>query len=324
MPRLLKFFSVFCFSAVSICLTLVACYWVAERYYFDKFFYQKSQLHGYWIADDSSYKQLAVYGKRADDMLALLQYIHEQKDSRRVLGATATNEFTIVLFGDSYVWGVGVLEQQRFASLIEKELNAYRPTNVVVFAVEGDNLVDHWRKYKAYLSSGNHADLFLFGIVDNDAFLKSSSWYGNEGQEKLDECEGEVIWDVSEDWTKIDVFAEYPRRVEQSLMPHTKNWCVVQKLLPEFPKKSALYISLDSLLTSNPNSLRMTNVYKELNFPVLTLEMPGVDLSPVQEKMFVSQKERHPSVLAHQLYAKEIVKTLLSDPRFGFVERVQQ
>jgi len=324
MPRLLKYFAVFCFSAVSICVTLVSCYWIAERYYFDKFFYQKSELHGYWVGEDSSYKQLAVYGKRAQDMLALLQYIHEQKDPTKVLGATASNEFTIALFGDSYVWGVGVLEQQRFASLIEKELNAYRPTKVLVFAIEGDNLVDHWRKYNAFLRSGNTADLFMFGIVDNDAFLKSSSWYGMEGQEKLDQCEGEVILDVSEDWTEIDVFAEYPRRVEQSLQPHTKNRCVVQQLLSDFPKKSGLYIGLDSLLTSNPNTLRMANVYEELGFPVLTFDMPSVDLSPDQEKMFVSKKERHPSVLAHQLYAEEIVKTLLRDPRFGFVERAQQ
>lgn len=320
LPKVIHLYAALCFLVVSISVSVVGCYWVAEHYFFDKFFYQKSEAHGYWVVEDSTYNRLKGFGKRAEDMLALEQYIYEQKDPK-VLGAQASNEFTVALFGDSYVWGVGVRENQRFAHLLEDELNKYRPTKVLVFAIEGDNIVDQWRKYQALLHTGTKVDLFVFGVVHNDAFLKKNSWYGPEGQEKIDECDGEIVWDVSEDWSQIDVFAEYPKRVKRSLEPGTKNLCVVQKLLPDFPKTGALYVDLDSLLTSNPDTLAMANIYRQAGFPMLTLEMPATDLSPEQEKMFVSKKERHPSVLAHQVYAREIVKTLMHDPRFGFVER---
>lgn len=320
MPRSLKLFTLFCMLSVSVCFTLAACYWVAEHYFFDKFFFQKSEAHGYWVVEDSTYHRLAGYGTRAQDMLALEEFIYEQKDPR-ILGTQATNEFTIALYGDSYVWGVGVREQERFADLLEKKLNEYRPTKVLVFAIEGDNIVDQWRKYKAFLRTGQKADLSIFGIVHNDAFLKKYSWYGPEGEEELEQCEGETVWDVSEDWAEIDVTVVYPQRVKRSLEADTKNWCIVQKLLPDFPKKNALYVSLDSLLTSNPDSLAMTEVYKKAGFPVLTFKMPAPDNTPEQQKMFVSKSETHPSVLAHRIYADEITKTLLQDPRFGFIER---
>lgn len=322
MHKVLQWFTMFCFASVSICVALVGCYWIAEHFYFDKFFYQKSTIHGYWLSQDSSYQQLKVFGKRGQDMLALQQFIFEQK-SPSVLGAQASNEYTIALFGDSYVWGVGVTEEQRFAHLLEKKLNEYRPTKVLVYAVEGDNIIDQWRKYQAFFRTGTQADLFLFGVVHNDAFLKKNSWYGNEGQEKVDECLGETIWDVSEDWNDIDVGTVYPQRVKRSLEPDTKNFCIVQKLFGDFPKKNALYVDLDSLLTSNPITLVMGDLYRNAGFPVLTFSTPATDLTPAQERMFVSQKERHPSVLAHKMYAEEIIKSLMNDPKFGFVERLK-
>lgn len=320
MPKVAKVFSLVLVSALSIGLSVAACYWVAENFFFDKFFYQKSLSHGYWVIPDGTYRGLVSFGSRAKDMLALEEFIYEQKDLR-VLGTQASNEFTVALFGDSYVWGAGVTENQRFAHVLEEELNRYRPTKVLVFAIEGDNIVDQWRKYEAFLQTGQKADLFVFGIVHNDAFLKKNSWYGMTGQELLDECQGEEVLDIYEDLDQIDPAVVYPQRVKRSLETDTKNYCIVQKLLPEFPKTKALYVDLDSLLTSNPDSLAMADHYRNAGFPVLSFKMPAVDSSSQQEKMFVSKKERHPSVLAHRLYADEIVKLLEHDPRFGFIER---
>jgi hypothetical protein len=90
-------------------------------------------------------------------------------------------------------------------------------------------------------------------------------------------------------------------------------------LLPDFPRDKALYVDLDSLLTSNPDTLALGEIYKRAGLPVLSFEMIGPDLSSQQERLFVSKKERHPSALAHRLYAEEIVRVLMSDPRFGFL-----
>lgn len=305
---------------VTTAIAIFACVWVAEHYFFDKFFYQKSEAHGYWIAEETSYKGLASYGSRGEDILALLDFIEEDKDPQ-TLKASAANEFTVAILGDSYTWGVGVREQQRYADLVEQKLNQYRPTKVLVLAMEGDNIVDHYRKYAELLKSGTQVDLFIFGVVHNDAFLKKYPWYGKEAEDEIYGCEGEVVWDVSEDWAEIDVAVEYPKRVVKSLQPGTKNYCIVQTLIPKLPKHQALYVNLDSLLTTNPDSMLMAEEYQKAGYPVLTMQTIAPDHTPKQQRLFVSQKETHPSVLAHELYANSIVETLLDDPRFGFIER---
>ncbi|MBW7955199.1 hypothetical protein H3C66_00535 [Patescibacteria group bacterium] len=305
---------------VTTIVAVIGCYWVAEHYFFDKFFYQKSIAHGYWPVDDGSYKALSTFGSRGEDVLALIEYIEEEKEPR-VLGSTASNEFTIALFGDSYIWGKGVREDQRLGDVLERKLDRHRPTQVLTFALEGDNIIDQWRKYLAVQKSGTKVDLYVFAIVHNDAFLKKYPWYGNEGQEKIDACEGEIVWDISEDYDQVDVGAVYPQRVKRSLETGTKNYCVVQALLPEFPREHAVYIDLDSLLTSNPDSLAMADQYRQFGLPVLTFGMLGLDNTNQQEKLFVTKMERHPSALAHSLYAEGIEKLLLQDKAFAFLER---
>jgi hypothetical protein len=291
---------------------------VAEHWFFDRFFYQKSLAHGYWVSTEGGFEGLKAFGKRGEDILALEEFIQKKSDGA-VLGATTESSQTIAVFGDSYVWGTGVKEDQRFAHLLEEQLNRYQSTKVFVFATEGDNIVDQWRKYQAVKRTGANIDLYVFGVVHNDALLKKNSWHGNEGQEKIDQCEGETVWDVTEDWSQIDVEDEYPKRVKQSVLVGTKNACVILKLLPDFPRDKALYVDLDSLLTSNPDTLALGEIYKRAGLPVLSFEMIGPDLSSQQERLFVSKKERHPSALAHRLYAEEIVRVLMSDPRFGFL-----
>lgn len=318
MSKLKFFLLIGLIATVSIFTTTAACYWIAEHFFFDKFFYHKSVAHGYWVSPETGYQGLADFGHRGSDMLGLMRIIFEGKESK-VLGVQATNQFTIAVFGDSYVWGLGVRENERLSALLEEKLNHYRPTKVLTFAVEGDNLIDHWRKYKALRDSGQKIDLLILGIVHNDAFIKKNSWYGLADQDLVDQCQGRVILDVSEDIEEHRFVDVYPQRVLQSLEPDTKNYCIVQEFIPKFPKEHALYVSLDSLLTTDPKSLKMTELWQKAGYPVLTFKTIAPDLSPEQETLFVSQKERHPSARAHRLFAAGIADILLKDPRFGFI-----
>lgn len=295
--------------------TIAACFWLAEHVFFDKFFFQKSLAHGYWVTEESSYEHLAAYGNRGTDILGLLHSIHDENAT--VLGAADSDEFTIALYGDSYTWGAGVREHQRYAAQLEQELDRSRPTKVLVFAMEGDNVVDQYLKYQAVQRSGQHIDVHIFGIVHNDALLKKNYVYG-ELPGEVSSCSGETVWDISEDWQDIDAEKEYPIRIQRSFSPDTLNACIVDRLLQTLPKEKSLYVGLDSLLSEHLNDKLMLTEYKKRGFTVLEFSPLSKEHPEVQEKLFVSQKERHPSALAHRLYAEQIAKVLREDNRFGF------
>lgn len=61
MNRIIKIISVIFISVFFCFLSYRLCYFIAEKYFFDKFFYKKSTTHGYWLEN----KPPSDYGDQA-------------------------------------------------------------------------------------------------------------------------------------------------------------------------------------------------------------------------------------------------------------------
>lgn len=159
-------------SLVLSCLLLVVLDALGQRFFLDKLYYRKSVRHGY-VSELRALTQSSplLMGNRVRDVQDLIQ------------GKSVSSQelFTIALIGDSMIYGEGVLEKQRFASLLEKKLNTIRPTNVVVLALPGDHLVDNYMKFLLAQQS-LHPDVYVFGLMNNDLMFDTLEKYPRESE----------------------------------------------------------------------------------------------------------------------------------------------
>lgn len=143
---------------------------MAEKYFFDKFFYRKSPRYGYG--------DLKSYGlqKRLTDVQALLEAERNDTAINKTPGV-----FTVVLIGDSMVYGEGVLLEHRFGNVLEKKLNTYAPSKVYVLAQPGDHLLDNYAKFllaKKYIDP----DVYVIGLMNNDLLIDHQDRYPGSTQ----------------------------------------------------------------------------------------------------------------------------------------------
>jgi hypothetical protein len=117
--------------ALFICITIAtsaARRWAAETYFFDKFIYDKNPRYGYFAQGTTT----ASFGKRAEELLHLEEFQNNQKQGTTgVSGETADSRYAVVVIGDSYVWGQGLRNEDRFAYILEKKLNTIIPSHVM-------------------------------------------------------------------------------------------------------------------------------------------------------------------------------------------------
>jgi len=129
-------------AILSTILSILLTFWISEEWFFDKVYYQKSVLHGYWPPG----KELLYidFGRRGQDISKLLDFIHNPASYPNKIKTTG---FTIVIIGDSFVWGQGLRESQRFTTILNKRLNSIRPTSIIQLGSNGDSLLDNYIKY---------------------------------------------------------------------------------------------------------------------------------------------------------------------------------
>jgi hypothetical protein len=148
-------------AILALIIGIFASQWISEKFFFDKFFYQKSIKYGYILSKRDA--KLEDFGKRAADVLTLLKHPEELRSSQGL--------FTVAIIGDSFVWGQGIRNQDRFAEVLEKKIKKIRPARVLSLALCGDSLYDNYIKYQILIRNGIHVDFFVFGLVDNDLVL---------------------------------------------------------------------------------------------------------------------------------------------------------
>lgn len=303
-----KFYGLFLFL-ISLLLCFVVCclcYFVAEKYFFDKFFYYKSVKHGYWVDKTLN---LQNFDDRAKDLISLFQ------DDSQILGISDNhNYFKIAIFGDSFVWGQGVTNNQRFPVLLEKDLNKIRPTKIYSFGGCGDNIFDNYVKYQLSQKIFGKMDLYIFALYNNDLVFNDDNRYDtNQFLSKLNVgCSGNTIFDPTFSGIPNADF-NTPRKL--SFNEETINYCAYKRLLLLLPKEKTIYINLSNMTEKWEVQTIFSQIIKsDLN----VLEPKYETLCDNKKTCYISEKDRHPSPLIHKFYSDILFKEITTNPKFNF------
>ncbi|HWS48742.1 MAG TPA: hypothetical protein VN174_01665 [Candidatus Methanoperedens sp.] len=303
MSRLHKIFILILLSAITCLITYFICYYIAEKYFFDKIFFQKSVTHGYWTTN--SKLSYADFGDRAKDIITL------NSSNSDVLGTFDDHNYKIVILGDSYLWGQGIKNPDRFAHILENKLNKIRPTKVYSLGIGGDNIFDNYLKYKKSLSVFGQANLYIFGLLYNDFLLNGDNRYSSDDflNILIRNCPQNVIYDVDDNPSPD----KYYQAVKSSLSINSANYCAYKNLLPLLPKSNTIYINLSSIqgvfdINDEFNNI-ISNDLNIINIPY-----------NISINSSVSKAESHPSSKSNKIYANTLFNEIITNPQWGFID----
>ena len=306
LQKIIKITSLTLLSLIICFLSYKFCFFIAEKYFFDKFFYQKSMDHGYWANPKKIH--FADFGTRAKDLISLAS------DQPNI---SHDNSFKIAVIGDSLVWGQGLKNNDRFVVLLTKKLNQIRPTTVYSLGGCGDNIFDDYMKYKKSIDVFGKMDLYIFGLYNNDLLLNEDDRYSTNKfvANKLDiGCSGKKITIPSNN-SPITFSAETYADMEiSSLATESANFCFYQHLVPLLPKNNGLFIDLGSLTDKWYGQSLFSNMIST-SFNAISL------LYNQSPKIKVSSHEKHPSVIGHQIYADTLFREITTNPKLGFTKQ---
>lgn len=163
------------FTVLLSILSLTISYGIVKRiseiFFFDKFYYQKSIDFGYFHFPPNKKSTLEVFGKRSQDVLTLLN-----NKSPDVKGHTSHGNYTIAIVGDSYVWGQGLKNNDRFPILLERKLSNLKDTKVYSFGMSGDGILDYYVKYQK-IKELYDIDLYVYVLTVNDILINKDSLF---------------------------------------------------------------------------------------------------------------------------------------------------
>ncbi|MBU1130022.1 hypothetical protein KKE45_01730 [Patescibacteria group bacterium] len=331
MKRKEKLFVVFLGCVVSLVLSVGLMYWVAEKFFFDKFFYQKSVEHGYWIQGKSLNER--DFGKRSEDLIALDERFGLLKEGR-VLGDTSEDNdvFTVAVIGDSYVWGPGVRFEDTVTQVLEKKLNKIGSVEVLSFARSGNSILDYLFMYDR-VSQIYDVDLYVFVLVNNDVILnRDNRLNGNDYGFVVENCsrsisEEEVVYDLN--WSELSERNELSKLRKMYLTELELAWqnpvnlCVMKESMKQLPRDRAVYLITNDCQNMTDNRIRQFGVYKELlkNYDKDIIDTDLYEILEGSEKwgcLTVSEKESHPPKLVHGIYADILYKKIVENNEYGF------
>lgn len=317
MKKMMQNFLLLSLSIFTLLITYKLSYLIAENFFFDKLFYQKSELHGYYTCTETTC-DFDGAGQRLADTSDLLT-LNPGKTSPKVLGRkTNSNTFQIALVGDSYVYGTGVKEHERFQILLESMLSEIRPTKIYSFAMPGDSILDNMVKYKL-IKENYDIHLYIFVLVENDLIFRPKSEYSSDLYTSiLESCK-------SEDKNMVltgDGLGGYAMRVKISLN-NEPNLCVLRKIATEFPK-NAIYFAADYGFHKSPGIDNYLNAFTNSNLNAITAQK-GKELTDFDDPKYwqqgyeyfrVSKADGHPSKLAHKMYAQILFNEITKNPKW--------
>ncbi len=298
-------------------LAILVSYLMAEAFFFDKIFYQKSTNHGY-----KTYLSLSHFPERADDLIALHKKLGHHPN---VLGKSDNSAaYTILVIGDSYVWGQGVRHAKRFAEILNNKLAAtknFPEFKVVSLGTCGDSILDYLTLYKAYIQV-EEVDLVVFGLMENDLLYKQYNGdfinhnfpqFITQPIEKiLNNCSKPLINGESDRGLRQELELKYGEALDQSTNPQYGNLCILDNIITHLPHDNAIYFDYGYPFNSQP-SLRKHYIdfLSKNGFEVVTQQYTEKELERKEELLVVSQKDYHPSTYANRLFAETLYQEII-------------
>jgi len=308
-------------------------YFLGEKYFFDKLFYRKSVKHGY----ENTWK-LENDNDRAKDLIALKSFIknntQENNQIKKVLGVKDNNIYTIAIIGDSYVWGTGIKEHERFSRLLEKKLNKIKNSYILSLGLPGDNLYEHYVKYQILEEAKADIDLYIFTITQSDIFLNK------DGKKKNLSYENKTLNDIFNNCNNENGLYIYDYNILKESMSGityldmqkkawntTANFCFAEKVFNLLPKDNSIYFLATNYSENcgynefidifNKNNVRFLSPYQK-NVPKKYRKYYKKSWMGLAKYFTVSPHEKHPSALANKMYADFLFEEITNNPKYKF------
>lgn len=246
-----KFFVLFVILFVCS-LVIISLYFLAEKYYFDKLFHQKSLLHGYYsffpnkVDDWQTIAKEFNKDQRNTDLLNLVFAGQGDQEAIDYFSKERENhDFKVAMIGDSMFFGLGVRKSQTIAYYLYKLLKTHN-NNVKIYnySFSGDDILDNYIKYELvqkYLKP----DLILLGLVDNDLIFDNIERY--PGKYELNARLEEVCYDkVLVKWEMEDRIRNDPDFNQSvflsSFASNSQNFCFLTQISENFNKENLILI----------------------------------------------------------------------------------
>lgn len=292
------------FSIFIVYITVSLCYFIAEKYFFDKFFYQKSLTHGYLLRKNNKidYK---LYGKRSQDYINFIK-------NYPLLDTFDKQKFTIVIIGDSVTWGQGLKNNQRFISLLEQKLNEIKPSKVISIAYPGWNILNHLYAYQQ-IKEKISPNLIIFSLVLNDINI----YEADRSYPIVLECQNLYPQQIAISEENQNT-SKTPSLIDPWI--NSTNLCVLDKVIQQLPTKDAFYFISDSYNSQPGSEIYMQYLLKNSkntgssrlgenlpNYKKYWLDNPWLYFT-------ISKTERHPNALANQMYADILFNEITTNP----------
>src|SRR4030042_3831691 len=228
-------------------------FFLAEKYYFDKFFYRKSALFGY--NENYSERGILFYNnnnaaleKRIKDLRNLLAL----NQSSQILGANDNNKFKVAVIGDSFVYGLGVRAEDRFSSLLEKKLNKLLPTEVFNLGIPGHNTLENYTKY-LLAEETFRPDLYIFAVLQNDLVLLgnlNNGYYNDYPTEQATLKQLMTVCDKPEFIPIPNQQRSWEQLLEEEIYPSSfdqyANICYFREIIKKIDKGKTIFLFYDS------------------------------------------------------------------------------
>ena len=308
-----------CSTILSIWLTTI----LAEKFFFDKFFYYKSIKHGYWVPDKKI--SFADFGERAKDLLQLEQDYGSLDTKEDILGVQDDTEtYTIAIIGDSFVWGQGLKFEDTISQQLEKELNQYGNTTVLSLGISGDSILDYAMRFDM-VKQIYPVDLYIFVLVDNDLLLV------NHLEEKYKQTS--IFHDCQERFPDQKPIYDLPpesygeirnERLDRSWSLEL-NLCILNQSLKSLPTDNAIYFVSQHYHEEDYVSWKTYKDSLEKNQKEMLYVTDGKTLEEYKhfwedpwKYFYVSRKDFHPSKIANRMFADLLSNEILNNPRWGW------
>lgn len=289
-------------SCISLVGSFFACAFIGERYFFDRLFFKKSVKYGY-LMHDVPYEK---YGRRSSDLIALNNAIIGNTDDLGVLGAFDDKRFTVAIIGDSYVWGEGVHDTERFPILLEKKLNTVRPSRVISLGYPGNDVFDYLVLYQKLLKINPSIDLYIFGFVDNELMFNPYSENDELRKQLMINCIRPIIYNVS------DNDSVYDKLLQASYDSNNGNICLYHQILPMLPKDDAIYFDMQY----NKSEKYVSVCLDGLRDYELFVISPKYESAISDKDAYVSARDGHPSKYLHLIYSDVLFEYINTNTKF--------
>lgn len=303
---------ILCFL-ISISVSLYGSFFIAEKYYFDKIFFNKSWLHGYFKGDLSNVAQIennnVFFYQRIKYLLPL--FFNDQKVELK-----NKDEINIAIIGDSLTYGEGVRWTQAFPYVLEKQLQRRGNFKVITLAQPGDDVIDNFTKYKL-AKKIYKPDIIIFTLFNNDLIEMQDAKYPEQDKiyEDLKKACKQEPFEERVNWKNFNL-TQYTDLLENSISPKYGNVCYLSEIMREISiDKSVIFYMLDNCpdkdSENDPNLSRQEKVTADICKTFIKVSQESkVNLYKFTDfkKPFksISEKEFHPSSETHSYYANQL------------------